>query len=194
MTETADAAGTTERSAGPEPGADRSAATEALAVTDEMTSPVPTAAAPGDGGTWRAPSPEPPESLESLESSESSEPSRSPDPVAGRAAGAAMWAGAGAGAAAGSGPAPRSPGAAAPDDQEVWSASTVGPHAGGAAEPRTRSMGALVWGITLLMVGVLLILVGLGVQIDLLTTGILMLAGIGAVLLVMALLPGRRRS
>ena len=55
-------------------------------------------------------------------------------------------------------------------------------------------MGTLVWGTILLLVGVLLVVVGLGAPIDLVTTGILLLAGIGAGLLIMALLPRRRRS
>ncbi|RRD30646.1 hypothetical protein [Actinomyces bowdenii] len=90
--------------------------------------------------------------------------------------------------------APQGPGAplGGPDPQAqdaVWSARTVA--GAGAAEPRGMSPATLVWGAILLLVGVLLVVVGLGVRVDLVSTGIVVLAAAGAVLLVMALIPRR---
>lgn len=90
--------------------------------------------------------------------------------------------------------APQGPGAplGGPDPQAqdgVWSARTVA--GAGTTEPQGMSPATLVWGTILLLVGVLLVVIGLGVRVDLVTTGIVILAAVGVALLVMALLPRR---
>ncbi|WP_168709490.1 hypothetical protein [Actinomyces procaprae] len=49
-----------------------------------------------------------------------------------------------------------------------------------------------MWGLILLVLGGLLIAVAAGVRIDLVTAAIVLLAGVGVALLIMALLPRRK--
>lgn len=236
MADTADTTGTTEHK-GPERDADKAdktAETEALAVTDAMTAPIPPTGEPSqakqdsaasDGQTSVLPSGRGDDSeTQTLATGgvASGGPERTsvlPTASHGDEAQASCDAGAAStaptGGASGSGdwqapfsgsadPAPGAnsanatpyaSGAAAPGGQgPVWSASTVAPPANDAPQPQTRSTGTLVWGSILVLLGVLLIAVGLGAHVDLVTTSIVVLAGIGAVLLIMALLPRRSRS
>ena len=75
----------------------------------------------------------------------------------------------------------------------VWSAGTVTEQDRPQA-PQDIKGSALLWGAFLLLVGGLLIAAGLGLRFDFTTTAIACLAGLGALLVVAALIPKRRRS
>ena len=75
----------------------------------------------------------------------------------------------------------------------VWSAGTVSDRDRPQA-PRDIKGSTLLWGAFLLLVGGLLIAAGLGLRFDFTTTAIACLAGLGALLVVAALIPKGRRS
>ncbi|WCA43362.1 hypothetical protein [Actinomyces oris] len=75
----------------------------------------------------------------------------------------------------------------------VWSAGTVTEQDRPQA-PQDIKGSTLLWGAFLLLVGGLLIAAGLGLRFDFTTTAIACLAGLGALLVVAALIPKRRRS
>jgi hypothetical protein avisC_12712 len=75
----------------------------------------------------------------------------------------------------------------------VWSAGTVTEHDRPQA-PQDIKGSTLLWGAFLLLVGGLLIAAGLGLRFDFTTTAIACLAGLGALLVVAALIPKKRRS
>lgn len=76
-----------------------------------------------------------------------------------------------------------------PASDAVWSSSSLTPAPRQA--PRRARPFTLVWGLALLAVGSLLIAISLGTDIDLLTTGVVLLSGLGLALLVLAVLPSR---
>lgn len=76
----------------------------------------------------------------------------------------------------------------------VWSAGTVAGKDQQPQAPREIKGSTLLWGAFLLLVGGLLIATGLGLRFDFTTTAIICLAGLGALLVVAALIPKRRRS
>ena len=76
-----------------------------------------------------------------------------------------------------------------PANGAVWSSSFLAPAP--APAPRRPRPFTLVWGLALLAVGGLLIAIGLGTDIDLLTTGVVLLGGMGLILLVLAIVPWR---
>ena len=75
----------------------------------------------------------------------------------------------------------------------VWSAGTVTEQDRPQA-PQDIKGSTLLWGAFLLLVGGLLIAAGLGLRFDFTTTAIACLAGLGALLVVAALIPEGRRS
>ena len=75
----------------------------------------------------------------------------------------------------------------------VWSAGTVTERDRPQA-PQDIKGSTLLWGAFLLLVGGLLIAAGLGLRFDFTTTAIACLAGLGALLVVAALIPKGRRS
>ena len=75
----------------------------------------------------------------------------------------------------------------------VWSAGTVTEQDRPQA-PQDIQGSTLLWGAFLLLVGGLLIAAGLGLRFDFTTTAIACLAGLGALLVVAALIPKGRRS
>ena len=75
----------------------------------------------------------------------------------------------------------------------VWSAGTVSDRDRPQA-PQDIKGSTLLWGAFLLLVGGLLIAAGLGLRFDFTTTAIACLAGLGALLVVAALIPKGRRS
>ena len=75
----------------------------------------------------------------------------------------------------------------------VWSAGTVTEQDRPQAPQDIRGS-TLLWGAFLLLVGGLLIAAGLGLRFDFTTTAIACLAGLGALLVVAALIPKGRRS
>ena len=75
----------------------------------------------------------------------------------------------------------------------VWSAGTVTEQDRPQA-PQDIMGSTLLWGAFLLLVGGLLIAAGLGLRFDFTTTAIACLAGLGALLVVAALIPKGRRS
>ena len=75
----------------------------------------------------------------------------------------------------------------------VWSARTVTEQDRPQA-PQDIKGSTLLWGAFLLLVGGLLIAAGLGLRFDFTTTAIACLAGLGALLVVAALIPKGRRS
>ena len=75
----------------------------------------------------------------------------------------------------------------------VWSAGTVTEQDRPQA-PQDIKGSTLLWGAFLLLVGGLLIAAGLGLRFDFTTTAIACLAGLGALLVVAALIPKKRRS
>ena len=75
----------------------------------------------------------------------------------------------------------------------VWSAGTVSDRDRPQA-PQDIKGSTLLWGAFLLLVGGLLIAAGLGLRLDLTTTASACLAGLGALLVVAALIPKGRRS
>jgi len=75
----------------------------------------------------------------------------------------------------------------------VWSAGTVTDRDQPQA-PQDIKGSTLLWGAFLLLVGGLLIAAGLGLRFDFTTTAIACLAGLGALLVVAALIPKGRRS
>ena len=75
----------------------------------------------------------------------------------------------------------------------VWSAGTVTEQDRPQA-PQDIKGSTLLWGAFLLLVGGLLIAPGLGLRFDFTTTAIACLAGLGALLVVAALIPKGRRS
>ena len=75
----------------------------------------------------------------------------------------------------------------------VWSAGTVSDRDRPQA-PQDIKGSTLLWGAFLLLVGGLLIAAGLGPRFDFTTTAIACLAGLGALLVVAALIPKGRRS
>ena len=75
----------------------------------------------------------------------------------------------------------------------VWSAGTVTEQDRPQA-PQDIKGSTLLWGAFLLLVGGLLIAAGLGLRFDFTTTAIACLAGLGALLVVAALIPKWRRS
>lgn len=81
----------------------------------------------------------------------------------------------------------------APSDPDaVWTAGSLGrePQPHDKRRPIRRS--TLTWGLILTALGGLLIAFGVGLHIDLVTTGIVLLAGTGVLVLVAALLPHSR--
>ena len=81
----------------------------------------------------------------------------------------------------------------APSDPDaVWTAGSLGrgPQPHDKRRPIRRS--TLTWGLILTALGGLLIAFGVGLHIDLVTTGIVLLAGTGVLVLVAALLPHPR--
>ena len=75
----------------------------------------------------------------------------------------------------------------------VWSAGTVSDRDRPQA-PQDIKGSTLLWGAFLLLVGGLLIAAGLGLRFDFTTTAIACLAGLGALLVVAALIPKGHRS
>ena len=75
----------------------------------------------------------------------------------------------------------------------VWSAGTVTEQDRPQA-PQDIKGSTLLWGAFLLLVGGLLIAAGLGLRFDFTTTAIACLAGLGALLVVAALIPKGRRN
>ena len=75
----------------------------------------------------------------------------------------------------------------------VWSAGTITDRDRPQA-PQDIKGSTLLWGAFLLLVGGLLIAAGLGLRFDFTTTAIACLAGLGALLVVAALIPKGRRS
>ena len=75
----------------------------------------------------------------------------------------------------------------------VWSAGTVTEQDRPQA-PQDIKGSTLLWGAFLLLVGGLLIAAGMGLRFDFTTTAIACLAGLGALLVVAALIPKGRRS
>ena len=88
-----------------------------------------------------------------------------------------------------SAPDPDRTGPRPPGGDAVWSSSSLTPAPRQA--PRRARPFTLVWGLALLAVGSLLIAISLGTDIDLLTTGVVLLSGLGLALLVLAVLPSR---
>ena len=88
-----------------------------------------------------------------------------------------------------SAPDPDRTGPRPPGGDAVWSSSSLAPAPRPA--PRRPRPFTLVWGLALLAVGSLLIAISLGTDIDLLTTGVVLLSGLGLALLVLAVLPSR---
>lgn len=88
-----------------------------------------------------------------------------------------------------SAPDPERTGPRPPGGDAVWSSSSLTPAPRPA--PRRPRPFTLVWGLALLAVGSLLIAISLGMDIDLLTTGVVLLSGLGLALLVLAVLPSR---
>ena len=88
-----------------------------------------------------------------------------------------------------SAPDPDWAGSRQPGGDAVWSSSSLTPAPRPA--PRRPRPFTLVWGLALLAVGSLLIAISLGMDIDLLTTGVVLLSGLGLALLVLAVLPSR---
>ena len=88
-----------------------------------------------------------------------------------------------------SAPDPDRTGPQPPGGDAVWSSSSLTPAPRPA--PRRPRPFTLVWGLALLAVGSLLIAISLGMDIDLLTTGVVLLSGLGLALLVLAVLPSR---
>lgn len=83
--------------------------------------------------------------------------------------------------------------AEAPSDPDaVWTASSLEhePQSRDRRGPIRRS--TLTWGLILVALGGLLVAFGAGLHIDLVTTGIVLLAGTGVLVLVAALLPHSR--
>lgn len=101
---------------------------------------------------------------------------------------------------------PESPAAQPPQDlpltpeRDVWSAPRKDTDAqknglnpdSAPQSPRGVRASTLVWGLILLVLGGLLLAVAAGVQVDLVTAVIVLLAGIGVALLITALLPHRK--
>ena len=83
--------------------------------------------------------------------------------------------------------------APASSSSPVWSAGTVTEQDRPQA-PQDIKGSTLLWGAFLLLVGGLLIAAGLGLRFDFTTTAIACLAGLGALLVVAALIPKGRRS
>ena len=88
-----------------------------------------------------------------------------------------------------SAPDPDRTGPRPPGGDAVWSSSSLTPAPRPA--PRRPRPFTLVWGLALLAVGSLLIAISLGMDIDLLTPGVVLLSGLGLALLVLAVLPSR---
>ena len=88
-----------------------------------------------------------------------------------------------------SAPDPDRTGPRPPGGDAVWRSSSLTPAPRPA--PRRPRPFTLVWGLALLAVGSLLIATSLGMDIDLLTTGVGLLSGLGLALLVLAVLPSR---
>lgn len=88
-----------------------------------------------------------------------------------------------------SAPDPDRTGPRPPGGDAVWSSSSLTPAPRQA--PRRARPFTLVWGLALLAVGSLLIAISLGMDIDLLTTGVVLLGGMGLILLVLAIVPWR---
>ena len=76
----------------------------------------------------------------------------------------------------------------------VWSAGTVTGEGQQPQAPGDIKGSTLLWGTFLLLVGGLLIAAGLGLRFDFTTTAIVCLAGLGVLLVVVALIPMGRRS
>ena len=83
--------------------------------------------------------------------------------------------------------------APASSSSPVWSAGTV-TEQDRPQSPQDIKGSTLLWGAFLLLVGGLLIAAGLGLRFDFTTTAIACLAGLGALLVVAALIPKGRRS
>ena len=75
----------------------------------------------------------------------------------------------------------------------MWSAGTITDRDQPQA-PQDIKGSTLLWGAFLLLIGGLLIAAGLGLRFDFTTTAIACLAGLGALLVVAALIPKGRRS
>lgn len=69
----------------------------------------------------------------------------------------------------------------------VWTASSL------EHEPTARRVrtGTVTWGLILACLGGLLVALGLGARVDLVLTGIVLLAGLGVAIIILALLPRR---
>ena len=76
----------------------------------------------------------------------------------------------------------------------VWSAGMVAGKDQQPSAPRDIKGSTLLWGAFLLLVGGLLIAAGLGLRFDFTTTAIACLAGLGILLVIVALIPKRRSS
>ena len=76
----------------------------------------------------------------------------------------------------------------------VWSAGTIPGTNQQPQAPQGLKGSTLLWGAFLLLVGGLLIAAGLGLRFDFTATAIACLAGLGVLLVVIALIPKRRRS
>ena len=83
---------------------------------------------------------------------------------------------------------------AASASSPVWSAGTVTGEGQQPQAPGDIKGSTLLWGTFLLLVGGLLIAAGLGLRFDFTTTAIVCLAGLGVLLVVVALIPMGRRS
>lgn len=77
--------------------------------------------------------------------------------------------------------------------ETVWSAKTVQRDASAPTRGRVRTS-TLMWGLILLALGGLLIAVGLGARIDLVSAFIVIVGGLGFLLLILALVPKRSRA
>lgn len=77
--------------------------------------------------------------------------------------------------------------------ETVWSAKTVQRDASAPARGRVRTS-TLMWGLVLLALGGLLIAIGLGARIDLVSAFIVIVGGLGFLLLILALVPKRSRA
>lgn len=88
---------------------------------------------------------------------------------------------------------PAAAGSAADPADAVWTSSSLEhePHEPTARRVRT---GTVTWGLILACLGGLLVAIGLGVRVDLVLTSIILLAGLGVAIIVLALLPRRTGS
>lgn len=88
-------------------------------------------------------------------------------------------------------PTTRSP-ASAPSPG-VWNAESLAAASPAPAQARGRTT-TMIWGAFLIAVGAVCLAIGAGLAIDPVMAGIIILAGLGVLLLVAALVPRRRRA